>query len=65
MREKWRRQEGDLITVGGKGIKTEIREACVIALLSHISADRAASRNNKLKQQIVCHVLQLRCRFNL
>lgn len=48
------KQEGDLITAGSKGIKPEIREACVIAVLSHINPD-------KPQQWSVCHVLQLRC----
>lgn len=33
--EEERRQEGDLITVGSQGIKTQIRETYVIAALSH------------------------------
>lgn len=46
MREE-RRQEGALITVGSKGIKTEIRETYVIALLAHINT--GAVCNNKLR----------------
>lgn len=65
MREKRRRQEGDLITVGSKGIKTEIRETYVIARRAHINTDRAEVCNNKLKWRSVCRVLQLRCLFNL
>lgn len=40
--EEKRRQDGDVITVGRKGIKTEIRDTCVIAVLSHINTDRVA-----------------------
>lgn len=46
MREE-RRQERALITVGSKGIKTEIRETYVIALLSLINTDTVC--NSKLK----------------
>lgn len=47
------KQERDLITVGSKGIKTEMRETCVIAPLSWI--------NTNPERCSVCHVLQLRC----
>lgn len=56
MRKKKRgggKQERDLITVGSKGIKTEMREICVIAPLSWINTNR--------RRCSVCHVVQLRC----
>lgn len=56
MRKKERgggKQERDLITVGSEGIKTEMRETCVIAPLSWI--------NTNPERRSVCHVLELRC----
>lgn len=56
MRKKKRgggKQERDLITVGSKGIKTEMRETCVIAPLSWINTNREGCS--------VCHIVQLRC----
>lgn len=47
------KQERDLITVGSKGIKTAMRETCVIVALSWI--------NTNPERCSVCHVLRLRC----
>lgn len=56
MREK-RRKEGALITVGSKGIKTEIRGTYVIAVRSHINTGTVC--NNKLEPCAMFYSLSL------